>query len=297
MTYGRAELADQVGRNEAPVLLVTGDSGIGKSTVLALAAEDRSEWRTNSPLTLPISSGGLYPAFLDGLGEILAEMVNGGLGEATLGEKLVATANRLADERASVLGRVAMAEMVALIRGRVGDDAGKAISNYAKGIWPDTANMLAAKAAQARDPLAVEVLSAFAVAAVELDEGTRLAIFLDQGERLSEDGYMVIRQTFSTITVDMHFDISDSQSRSAAVLETNGRYSLWWSYLSVAYALEQEGNPPHRGGAELVVSLKPSVSLAGDYWTERKTRGRMTTGRRSKNCYDSYKSALVGEFK
>lgn len=108
--------------------------------------------------------------------------------------------------------------------------------------------------------------------------------------------FVVVRQTYSTITVDMHFDISDSHSRSAAVVETNGRWSLWWSYLSVAHALEQQGNPPHRGGAELAISLKPTRSLAGDYWTERKTRGRVTTTGHSKHCYDDYESALAATY-
>lgn len=108
----------------------------------------------------------------------------------------------------------------------------------------------------------------------------------------TKDCFIVIRQTYSTVTVDMHFDISDSHSRSAAIVETNARRSLWWSYLSVAHSLEQEGNPPHRGGAELVISSKPRHSLAGDYWTERKTRGRVTTTGHAKHCYDDYQSAL-----
>ena len=112
----------------------------------------------------------------------------------------------------------------------------------------------------------------------------------------TKDCFVVIRQTYSTVSVDMHFDISDSHSRSAALVETNGRHSLWWSYLSVAHSLEQEGNPPHRGGTELVISLKPRLSLAGDYWTERKTRGRVTTAGRSKHFYDDYDSALAATY-
>lgn len=116
-------------------------------------------------------------------------------------------------------------------------------------------------------------------------------------ETQTKDCYIVIRQTYSTVTVDMHFDISDSHSRSAAIVETNGRRSLWWSYVSVAHSLEQEGNPPHRGGAELVISPKPKLTLAGDYWTERKTRGRVTTSGHSKHCYDDYDSAAAADYR
>jgi hypothetical protein len=112
----------------------------------------------------------------------------------------------------------------------------------------------------------------------------------------SKDCFIVVRQTYTTITVNMHFDISDSHSRSAAIVETNGTRSLWWSYLSMAHSLQQEGNPPHRGGAELVISTTPKLSLAGDYWTERKTRGRLTTSGHTKHCYDDYKSAAASKY-
>src|SRR5439155_7344718 len=127
------------------------------------------------------------PSIPAGLGDVLEAMIQHGLGAPTLGERLAGTAERLANEQVTVLGRVAMAEVIAFVRGKVGDDVGKTITAYAKEIWPDNADTLAAKAAQARDPLAVDVLSAFVDTAVQLADGPRLAICLDQGQRLSED--------------------------------------------------------------------------------------------------------------
>lgn len=43
----------------------------------------------------------------------------------------------------------------------------------------------------------------------------------------TKECFLTIRQTYSTITVAMHFDISDSRSRSAAIVETDGQRSLW----------------------------------------------------------------------
>src|SRR4051812_16314510 len=48
----------------------------------------------------------------------------------------------------------------------------------------------------------------------------------------TKDCFIVIRQTYSTIAVNMHFDISDSHSKSAALIQNNGQHQLWWSYLS-----------------------------------------------------------------
>jgi hypothetical protein len=106
--------------------------------------------------------------------------------------------------------------------------------------------------------------------------------------------YLTIRQTYSTVTVDMHFDISDSESRSADIVPRNGQYSLWWSYWSAAKTLHRENNPPHRGGAQLVISLKPSLRLEGDYWTERKTHGQLVATQRFKHLYDDFESAESG---
>jgi hypothetical protein len=107
--------------------------------------------------------------------------------------------------------------------------------------------------------------------------------------------YIVIRQTYSAVSVEMLFDISASQSRSASIVNENGRRSLWFSYWSAATALEREGNPPHRGGAELVISRKPR-RLEGDYWTERKTRGRIVTEGHTGRVYDTYEGAQSGEY-
>jgi hypothetical protein len=112
-----------------------------------------------------------------------------------------------------------------------------------------------------------------------------------------KDCFFTVRQTYSDIEVDMHFDISSSESRSAELIHRNGRYSLWWSYLSIADTQHQSNNPPHRGGAEVNVTLEPKVSFAGNYWTERKTTGRLVAHGRSKKLYGSYEAAAQGEYK
>ncbi len=94
----------------------------------------------------------------------------------------------------------------------------------------------------------------------------------------------------------MHFDISDSDSRSADVICPNGKHTLCWTYWSVAKTLHRTDNPPHRGAAELTISMKPSLRLDGDYWTERKTSGRIAATARSKHLYDDFESAERGTY-
>jgi len=110
-----------------------------------------------------------------------------------------------------------------------------------------------------------------------------------------KDCYLAIHQTFSTVSVQMYFDISSSESRSADIRSNDKRRSLWWSYLSMAYEFDT-ANPPHRGAAELVISTVPKTILQGTYWTERKTKGSIMTSGRSKKIYEDYQQACRGDY-
>jgi len=116
------------------------------------------------------------------------------------------------------------------------------------------------------------------------------------GGTLRKECFLVIRQTYSTISVNMLFDVSTSESRSAAICEQKGVLRLWFSYWSAAGTLHRDGNEPHRGGAEVVISREPTLSLRGDYWTERRTRGRIETHGHTARVYDDYESACDGHY-
>ena len=116
------------------------------------------------------------------------------------------------------------------------------------------------------------------------------------GTEQEKDCYLAIRQTFSRIAVDMCFDISSSECRSAGIVNSGGRRLLCFSYWSAARALRREDNAPHRGAAELVIATKPKASLRGDYWTDRRTLGHIETHGRSKKLYDDFSSAASGTY-
>lgn len=119
---------------------------------------------------------------------------------------------------------------------------------------------------------------------------------MPSGGTACKDCFLILRQTYSSVTVNMLFDVSSSESRSAVICEQNGVLRLWFSYWSAAGALHRDGNDPHRGGAELVISQKPRLGLIGDYWTERRTRGHIETHGYSRNLYDDFARACEGEY-
>jgi hypothetical protein len=103
--------------------------------------------------------------------------------------------------------------------------------------------------------------------------------------------YLVVRQTYSTIHVEAIYAISNSNSSTANITQGEGSPVLWYAYDSSAHALQTSGNPPHRGAARLSIQTEPRIVLAGDYWTSRKTVGRIDLSVRSSKCAGSFAGA------
>jgi hypothetical protein len=109
--------------------------------------------------------------------------------------------------------------------------------------------------------------------------------------------YLVIRQTYSRISVDALFEQSASRSLSADLRADDGQCLLYYLYRTEARALHREGNPPRRGGAALVVGRKPTLHLDGDYWTEEGTRGSLVTEGYSSTLHDTFAGAASDSYR
>lgn len=116
--------------------------------------------------------------------------------------------------------------------------------------------------------------------------------------RVDEDGkpielicFLVIRQSYSRIHLEMLFPESESGSTSADIVRTDGTTELWYSYRSIAHALNRKGNPPHMGAARLRIAIGKNIKFSGDYWTDRETFGRIETTAHSKKTVSDYKDA------
>jgi hypothetical protein len=118
------------------------------------------------------------------------------------------------------------------------------------------------------------------------------------GDRRDEaiECYLVVRQTYSRITVGMLFDRSSSRSMSGNLVFEDGACTLYYLFRTEAHALHQDGNPPRRGAAVLTVAREPRTHLEGDYWTERDTRGRIRTLGRSRVLFDTFSAAHAGTY-
>jgi hypothetical protein len=89
--------------------------------------------------------------------------------------------------------------------------------------------------------------------------------------------FLVVRQTFSTISCTMFTKESVSYSRAAQLAkdEETEAISLSFNYTNRSKATIREKSPIHDGAAHLRIVTVPSRMLEGEYWTGRCTTGDM----------------------
>jgi len=185
--YGREKLIEALVRSRAPVLLLTGDSGVGKSTVLNAAQQAAQTGLAPAPRRVPHSGGALQYALLQALSDAMSAYVRERGRARELVDHLGEIVLRLASEDAQELPKVIFKEVVALVRGQVGDDVGKAFADYLQQLTSTVDDRLAARlvAAVDRDVAGLVLDLAGEVCSFVGDQQIRLA--LDAGERLGEE--------------------------------------------------------------------------------------------------------------
>ena len=107
------------------------------------------------------------------------------------------------------------------------------------------------------------------------------------------EAYLVVRQTYSEVSVVMLTERATSTSRAAHLGCVEGRWTLAYLYTSTKHAdaPDRATNPHARGAAELVVASTPETHLEGDYWTEEGTTGRLRTTGHSTALFDTFAAA------
>jgi hypothetical protein len=128
------------------------------------------------------------------------------------------------------------------------------------------------------------------------DIGSWLRYSYERRKREVITAYLVIRQTYSRISVEMLFDRSRSVSMNGDLAVEDGRWTLYYTFRSDKQTLERDENPPARGAAQLTVGLVPSTHLEGDYWMEHGTRGQVATVGHTRVAYETYQAAEAGTY-
>lgn len=183
--YGREAEIGRLAASRAPLTVLTGDSGVGKTSILEAAQRITDHALAPAPRTVPFSGGVLQRVLLEGLADVIALDAErrGSLSEAArhLGE----AAEKMIEEGATELVRVVGREALAMLRGRLGEEVGAAVAAYVSALNTTVDEQLAVRLSSALDREA-----AATVLNVGEEVRTRLGadlivIALDAGERLS----------------------------------------------------------------------------------------------------------------
>lgn len=106
------------------------------------------------------------------------------------------------------------------------------------------------------------------------------------------EGYMVIRQTFSTLSLRLLTQESHSELVGTEVVcSADGMYCISGVYRNEPRYQVRDRSPIHYGAVWLKVIETPQQKLIGHYWTDRKTAGELELTDRQKKKFQDFSSA------
>src|ERR1017187_8512462 len=187
--YGREDVLERLGwlaSGQAPVVLLTGDSGVGKSAVLgaAQAIDSKAGIVAPSPTRLALAGGALQRGLLEQLAAAAGALVSDASVAERIAETVADAARQIAGDKGQKLAIVVGAELLALVRAMVGESVGRAFTRYVQELASISEHTLRARI-QAVDADVLATLIAFFQEVVGV-AGRPVVLGLDNGERLGE---------------------------------------------------------------------------------------------------------------
>jgi hypothetical protein len=213
--YGREAFVEALARSRAPVTLLCGDSGVGKSTVLAVAQEAAADAVAPRPHTILRSGGALQFALLQALGDTVAAYVIAQGRASEIAGYIAEIADRLALEGARELAKVIGRELLAFVRGRVGDDVGKAFAAYLEELKSPIDEPLLARLTAAVDPGVAGLVLDFAGEVCARLGGQQIVLALDDGDRLNDEDVRLLADLAERLPDCLRLHVAFSTRTSA----------------------------------------------------------------------------------
>jgi hypothetical protein len=176
----------------APVVLVTGDTGTGKSSVLQTTIAEYANTVVAPPVAVCLfDSGALQAALIDALATVLATARPGEARWRDLAKRFRHATREAAIEVGKALADAVVEEVVEFAKTKLGENAGKGLLKFWKTLKKDTSPDLRRTLRAQSDINVVRLLVRMSdeVASVV---GRDLVITLDEGNRLSDDDQRIL---------------------------------------------------------------------------------------------------------
>lgn len=104
-------------------------------------------------------------------------------------------------------------------------------------------------------------------------------------------GYLVVRQTATTVRAILLTDESQSVSSLASLTSEDGTASLDYLYFGSPDLRHRHRSPIHNGSCSLSITGVPAVRLRGSYWTDRNSRGELDFTQRVTSTAEDFNEA------
>ncbi|MDJ0363305.1 ATP-binding protein [Rhodococcus sp. H29-C3] len=172
----------------APVVVVTGDSGTGKSSVLLAHQSELSRRSVIAPppVTCTFDSGSLQVAILDGLVRALTDSMANRTLWRNIEHRLENASREMAVDIGKGLAKAVSQEVMAQVKERLGEHAGEGISTFFKTLRQDTTADLRRDLKSRSDTNVVKLLARLCdEVSAALKRNVVLAI--DEYQRLTDD--------------------------------------------------------------------------------------------------------------
>ena len=183
----RPELTDLLSMSH-PVVVVTGDSGTGKSSILADHQIELSRGSAIAPppVTCAFDSGALQVAILDGLVTALVTSMADRTAWRNIQNRLDTAGKEMVAEVGKSLAKAVTQEVMAQVKARLGEHAGEGLAVFFKGLRQDTTDDLRRDLQSRSDTNVVKLLVRLCdEVATALKRDVILAI--DECQRLTDD--------------------------------------------------------------------------------------------------------------
>jgi len=253
--YGRDAELTAIVESRVPMLLVTGDSGIGKSELLRAAQEATASVAAPEPRTVRGTSGSLQRSLLEALGEATAELARERGMAQEVSERLVEAGKKLVADKGKEAAKVVVRALLLKVKEKVGEDVVELVGDYVKELGDVGHETLLARINAATDEDVADVILELAGEVVALaGSESPIVLALDGAEVLSEDDRrlladlatrlpdgLFLRVGFGTYGEQHQAQVEDVLAVGGAVAELPLR---WLSTSAVRAWLEAEGQDP-----------------------------------------------------
>lgn len=115
----------------------------------------------------------------------------------------------------------------------------------------------------------------------------------DEDAPIEKVVYLTVRQTLTTASIRLLSDESTSEQVAGGPAKTESGYpAIAYTYRNKPrIGLRHATSNIHYGGALVEIVGEPATGLAGDYWTERKTKGELSFREHAPQIAQTYEEA------